>query len=305
MILELIYRCASLRRRLLFFMSKRNQQLAELDDFSSSKQLKLSTIDIITDNQLHGVGNKFHQLSSLFNKFGVSKHIPVDKIESNNFRVISEEGIAKLQASLLFHSNKNKEGKIEGAHTRIYVCISPNNKNNFMICDGNHRLEVWRRNKWRTIPAVVLQRKLSIEEIELFAEHQNMLNDIFTHQRTQLQILNRTIYLINLNKNITSNELFEKYKSTYFSKDTCRRYFTLSNLIISKKLENFMIDLERNLVSNKFKISKLFNSKLSQLSGEELKEVFNLACTIATKGLLNYIFLFGLVKLILFLKSEN
>jgi len=266
-------------------MPKRKPELEELDEFSTKKQLKITSNDIINDQELHGIGSKFQKISKLFSKYGVAKHIKVDRIESNNFRVISEEGISKIQASMLFHSDKTiKDGKIDGHQTRIYVCISPSNKNKFIVCDGNHRLEVWKRNKWTTIPAIVLQRVLTKEEIDVFAEHQNMLNDIFTHQRSQLQILNRTVYLLTVNKNITSTDLFQKYKSTYFSKDICRRYFTLSNLIISKKLENFMLDLEKKLVVNKFKISKLFNSKLSQLKIEDLKEILELSCSSITKG---------------------
>ncbi len=131
---------------------------------------------------------------------------------------------------------------------------------------------------------MVLDKTLSMKEIEVFAEHQNMLHDVFAKQRTQIQILNRTVVIIKGNPKITCPDLYNKYKSTYLSKDTCKRYFTISKIIISSGIEDYIIELERSIINNKFKLSKLLNGKLSKLSSDQLKAIFSDACKDISKS---------------------
>ncbi len=124
-------------------MSKRKLDKTEIEQKDLEfKKFKENVFNDIDSDELKGFGLGFKKISEMFAMQGINKELSVANIHTNSFRIISEEGIKKLESSLSFH-----RGKVVSNVTRIYVCKSPVQKGKYIVCDGNHRLEVWRRKR--------------------------------------------------------------------------------------------------------------------------------------------------------------
>ena len=232
--------------------------------------------EFIANEELVGAGEKFTLLSKEILDKGLSKTIPVSAIELNKYRPVSREGLDRIDASMKFHhSEKLNGGQVQSATTRIFACQA-STKGKYIVLDGNHRVEYWRSKGWEKIPAIIINKQFTEKEIEIFAENQNLLQEAFSKQRNGLQILNRTVKLLGKNPEKTIAQQIEENKPLFLKVDVGRKYFTLAKLMIEKKLEWFLLQMETEDFPCDFTISKVLshNSKdLSRLNIEDLKEI--------------------------------
>ena len=225
----------------------------------------------IEEEELGGSGERFSILSKEIYDKGLQKCVPVKSIEVNQYRPVTKEGLDRIEASMKYHhSEKYDTGQVLSATARVFLCQSKN-RGKFVVLDGNHRVSYWKSKGWSSIPAIVINKSYSEEDIEIFAENQNLLSELFSKQRSSLQILNRTIVLKKKNIKKSGTELISENKSLFLRKDVGKKYLTLANLCIKKKIEPELLNLEKNEFTTDFSISKVLSHKCTEL--EKLDKV--------------------------------
>ncbi len=261
-----------------------------INDLKDVKKRKLS--EVVKDSGLESVGIRFRDLSNTFSTKGVEIDIKVDKIVLNSFRPVTQRGMDIVEASLLYHSSTNllKDGIITGSTTRVFLCIHPdseteelNDNTLFLVCDGNHRVSFWKKMQWVTIPSLVLPFKMSIEDVEMFAQHQNQLQEIWNSQRNCLQLLGRLVRLISTNKSVTSTSAYSSNKGLFLSVDMCRKYFTVAKIICDRQLVSEFEKIEKETVIDTLKLSMLVPAKLNLLENNQIIKVLQMGTEKAAK----------------------
>ncbi len=224
--------------------SKQRKPKFIINNINDAKKRRLS--DVIKEGGLESVGKQFKELTSSFSKNGIEKDISLDKISLNTFRPVTERGLDIVEASLIYHSSSKslKDGVLKSSFTRVLLSIHPDSKTTsidddktkYIVCDGNHRVSFWNKMKWKTIPAIVYPFKLSNEDVEMFAQHQNQLQEMWNSKKNCIQFIGRLVRLISKINSMTSTRDYSKNKGLFYSIDMCRIYFTIAKIICDRNL---------------------------------------------------------------------
>ena len=100
-------------------------------------------IEVINEEGLEGKGAQFVKVAKKFNEQAKVKEISISKIELNDFRQVTVEGLQRLEASMKYHG-EGVGGIVSNQTTKIFLCKHPSIRGKFMVCDGNHRVTYWR-----------------------------------------------------------------------------------------------------------------------------------------------------------------
>ncbi len=262
-----------------------------INNINDTKKRRLS--DIVKEGGLESSGKQFKDLTSSFSKEGIETDVEIDKISLNSFRPVTERGLDIVEASLLYHSSSKslKDGVLKSSLTRVFLCIHPDSNSmeiddentKFIVCDGNHRVSFWKKMKWKSIPAIVYPFKLTNEKVEMFAQNQNQLQEMWNSQKNCLQLLGRLVRLISNNDSMTSTRAFAKNKGLFYSIDMCRKYFTIAKIICDRGLAHEFEKIEKENTTDSLKLSMLVPSKLNSLNNNQIVFILKFSCNSGSK----------------------